>query len=98
LHPKGIALSGDYNVRTASSYRAKLISSVYMRKVKQGPLETEWLPIVSDFLIHHTRMRSMVWGKYAVAQNTETSNIPLNKKEGKNHGQNQENVVEEAQA
>lgn len=75
-----------------------LISSVYTRKVKQGPLETEWLPILSDFLIHHPRMCSMVWEKYAVAQNTETSNIPLNKKEGKTDGQNQENVVEEAQA
>jgi len=56
-------------------------SFVYMSKVKQGPLETEWLPILSDFLIHHPRMCSMVWEKYAVAQNTETSNIPLNKKE-----------------
>jgi len=114
LHPKGTALSGDCNVRTASSYRAKLnspcslvllqhqpivfsshtspaaasststanrvISSVYTRKVKQGPLETEWLPIVSDFLIHHPPMCRMVWEKHAVAHNTETSNIPVEQK------------------
>jgi hypothetical protein len=64
--------------RTASSYRAKLISFVYtMKNLGRAPTlrPSGWLAAIVlylIFLVHHPRIFNMVWEKQAFSQSTET--------------------------
>lgn len=86
--------------RTASSYRAKLISSVYMRKVRQGPTlrPSGSYSIVSDFSCSPSTHFQHGLGKICGCIDYRNRQNPVEQKEGKMTCQNHENVVEEAQA